>query len=171
MKFIVTRILPVILVTAVAASGNAMAASSKTDIVSTGLKLGKLMLANGETKTVKANVAKFHTNGRCMFDASYVVKNSGPSEATGNMINILKRDGKLVRRNNVTNLKPKAKKEFNFLLALTPGDNFLELTLDNSNQIKESNEKNNKISANLKIVGRCSGKSLPARKKAVNKNK
>lgn len=171
MKFIITRILLVILTAIFIVSGNALAAKSRTDITSTGLKLGTLTLANGETKTVKASVAKFHTNGRCMFDASYVVVNAGSGEATGNIINILKRDGKLVRRNNVSNLKPKAKKEFKFLLALMPGDNQLELTLDNTNQIDDSNAKNNKISANLKINGRCSGKSLPSKKKTVNKNK
>jgi len=170
MKMLITRILLVIFTMAVVALGDVHAAGSKPDISSAGLKLGKLLLVNGATKTIKADAAKFHANGRCMFEASYVTVNTGGGAAEGDFLNILKREGKLVRRNNVRNLKPKAKKENQFLLALTPGDNHLELTLDNSNRIKESDEKNNTITATVKILGRCSGKTLTTKKKPANKS-
>ncbi|WP_455375435.1 CARDB domain-containing protein, partial [Kaarinaea lacus] len=79
-------------------------------------------------------------------------------------INVLKRNGKLVRRNNVSNLKAGANKEHKFLLALSSGENTLELLLDNSDSVKESSEKNNKVAVNLNIVGKCSGKQRPAKK-------
>ena len=168
---LITRIQIVMLTMVVATFADVSVAGSKPDISSPGLKLGKMLLKNGDTKSVKADAAKFHANGRCMFDTSYETVNTGGGEAAGDFLNILKREGKLVRRNNARNLKPKAKKEHQFLLALTPGDNHLELTLDNSNLIKESDEKNNKISVTVKILGRCSGKTLKPKKKPADKSK
>ena len=169
MKMLVTKVLVVIVLTTSATSSYVFAAKAKPDISSEGIKLGKLLLRNGETRTAKASAASFHTNGRCMFEASYKTLNKGKGETSGKFINVLKRNGKLVRRNNVSNLKPGANKDHKFLLALSNGENTLELFLDNSDLVNESSEKNNKIAVNLNIVGKCSGKQRPSNNKSEPK--
>ena len=171
MKRLITRVLLVIISLTPMLSGNVFAAKAKPDITTDFLILNKTKLSNGNTKTIKASAASFHANGKCMFDASYKTINSGKGDVSENFVNILKRDGKLVRRNKVNNLKAQAKNEHKFLLSLNAGDNALELTLDDSNKIAESNEKNNKLSAKLKIVGKCSGKSRQSDNKAPVKKK
>ena len=164
MNLLVTKVLVVIMLTTLVTSNYVFAAKATPDISSDGIKLGKLLLRNGETRTAKASAANFHTNGRCMFEASYKTLNKGKGEASGKFINVLKRNGKLVRRNNISNLKAGVDKEHKFLLALSSGENTLELLLDNSDSLKESSEKNNKVTVNLNIVGKCIGKQRPAKK-------
>lgn len=164
MKAIFTKLVFVLTIALGLASISAQAATKKADITSNGIKLGKILLRDGEAKTVDAKAASFHTNRRCMFEASYKTLNNGKGDTSVGFINILKRNGKLVRRNNVKRIASKSKKEHKFLLSLESGENQLELVLDSSNKIDESSEKNNRISTSLKIVGNCVGKQRADKK-------
>ena len=95
-----------------------------------------------------------------MFDTSYITVNQGKAAINKKSVNILKRNDKLVRRNSLKKLKAGEKQEHKFLLSLEAGDNHLLLTLDNPNSVDESD------SANLKIVGKCSGKFRDKKKKS-----
>lgn len=153
--FLVSNVLP----------GYAFAAKTGADIKADSIRFEKIVLANGETRKVDAKAAAFHTNGRCMFDTSYVTYNSGKGDAPKKFINVLKVNDKLVRRNNIPELKSGQKEESKFLLALSTGENKMELLLDVSNDIDETSEKNNRYTANLVIDGKCSGKSKTEKKK------
>ena len=166
MKVLTTRLVFIIVATGIVFSNYAMAAKPKPDISSDGLKLGSLVLTHGDSKTVSAKQADFHTNRRCMFEASYVTRNTGKADASVKFVNILKRNGKLVRRNTVSQLKTKEKKQHKFLLSLESGENHLELILDSSGKVDESQEKNNTISSSVKINGRCAGKQRAEKKAA-----
>lgn len=168
MKVLTTKLVFIIAATSIVFSNYAVAAKAKPDISSEGLKLGSIVLTHGDSKTISAKQADFHTNRRCMFEASYITRNTGKGDASIKFVNILKRNGKLVRRNTVSQLKSKAKKQHKFLLSLESGENHLELILDSSGKVDESQEKNNKISSSIKISGRCAGKQR-AEKKAVKK--
>jgi hypothetical protein len=165
MRPFVTKVLFVITFVAMSTSSAVFAAKSKPDLTSDGLKLGKLMLKNSDSRTLNAKVADFHTNGMCMFEASYRTLNKGKGDVSAKFVNILTRNGKLVRRNQISQLKSGDNQEHKFLLALPSGDNKLELSLDNSSKVEETTEKNNKFVANLNIVGKCSGKARAPKKK------
>lgn len=169
MKIMMSKLVFVIAAMNIVCSTAVLAAKPKPDISSDGLKLGNIMLADGVSRTVNAKAADFHANGRCMFEASYITNNTGPGSATVKFVNILKRNGKLVRRNPVDQLKSKSRKEHKFLLSLESGENHLELMLDSSDKVDEAQEKNNRISAVLKINGRCSGKQRVAGKNSQKK--
>ena len=171
MKRLIKRVLLVIISVTPVLTGNVFAATAKPDIMTNAIILNKTKLSDGSSKTIKANAASFHANGACMFDTSYKTFNNGKGDVVGSFVNIIKRDGTLIRRNKVSNLKSQSKKEHKFLLSLKPGENMLELTLDDSNKIAESNEKNNKLSFKLKIVGKCSGKLRQSENKMPVKKK
>jgi len=114
----------------------------------------------GQQVTLTADQAQKKEQGTCFFPIQYGVSNSGTA-AAGPFYGVW--NNTLVPTpvgRNWTGLAAGAKATHTDLLPLKPGNNAITLTLDQRQQVQESNENNNLFRINLLLSGSC---DLPQR--------
>jgi len=123
------------------------------DLTSKGINIPKAT-GTDKTKVLKASDAKKFINGKCVYNIGYHSINIGKVK-TGKYKNTLKRNGKLVKKHKNQMLQPEQVKSYKFTIALSEGNNTLQLQLDAGNKVKETKENNNLLTKKFKVVGSC----------------
>jgi hypothetical protein len=106
--------------------------------------------------TLDASAAVRKSGGACIFPVQYVIKNIGAA-ATGAFGSSWSNSitGPLPER-QWSPLSPGASANQTEMVSLRPGQNLLTLTIDQKNQVKESNENNNQYRLPVNVTGNCS---------------
>jgi hypothetical protein len=128
---------------------------------SVGPKIAGQSVAWGGTITVEGKEAVSRNNGICEFQFEYAVRNVGNGPLAGT-------SGNKTFRTLLTNsavggnwthvfalMAPKSVQSDTIRIPLKPGNNVLQLVLDDQHQIKESNENNNTFKLTVIVKGKC----------------
>jgi hypothetical protein len=126
-----------------------------------GPKIAGQSAAWGGTITVEGKEAVSRNNGICEFQFEYTVRNVGNGPLGGT-------SGNKTFRTILTNsavggnwthvftlMAPKSAQSDTVRIPLKPGNNVLQLVLDDQHQIKESNENNNTFKVTVIVKGKC----------------
>ena len=153
-----------------AGTGNAMQVMSATlpsDITSADqLTVAGQVLRWGSSVTVDAGLAlvkNLSNSGLCAFPVDVTAQNLGLG-ATGAFTSAWTNNAVPGRwPHNWISIEPQGARTERDVLALKPGDNQLQLMLDDTNQVQESNENNNIFRVKVRVTGSCTAASLTTR--------
>src|SRR6185503_14027163 len=93
--------------------------------------------------TLTAADASLVSKGRCAFNVSYDMENTGPTPTTPNFLNRLTFTGTVVAINSALSLAAGATQQVNTAPYLANGNHILALSLDDDHLVTESDEANN----------------------------
>ena len=113
-------------------------------------------VAWGKTIHLYQKGAWRYGSGKCVFYATYEIKNAGNGRVHSYIMNHMYEDSKLIARNYGTlTLEPGESKKINPAVGLRPGSHTIRVILDKNNNIVESNESNNTFSVRTILHGTC----------------
>lgn len=119
------------------------------------LTIGGKRTSWGQTVTVAAADAQRSANGVCSFPVSYAVRNAGGPVAGAFSSTLAGSLAPTPTTRTWPALGQKAIVNQSDTVGLKPGRNILTLTLDQRNQVKESNENNNVFRLTVTLTGEC----------------
>ncbi len=97
------------------------------------------------------------SNGKCAFNVSYDMENTGGTAAAKPFKNRLLAAGAVVSEQSMLTMQPGEMKQISTQMYLPPGSYALQLSLDADNNVIESNKSNNNVAIKLTLDSNCSG--------------
>jgi hypothetical protein len=109
---------------------------------------GSITLTEADAVTV--------SNGKCAFNVSYDLVNAGPTATAVPFENYLRTNQAIVSKQTQLSLLANQTKVINTQAYLPAGTFPLNLVLDTTSKVGESNEKNNALKVTVTVGGKCS---------------
>ncbi len=133
-------------------------AGTPADITShQGIKIGaggKSAMWGGAINLTQADSFQ-QANGKCAFNVSYDMENTGGTAAAKPFKNRLLAGGAVVSEQSMLTMQPGEMKQVSTQMYLSPGSYALQLSLDADNNVIESNKSNNLVAIKVTLDASC----------------
>jgi subtilase family serine protease len=123
---------------------------------------GKTVAPGGSVKLASSD-AFLMSNGKCAFNISYTMENTGTAAASPSFVNRISNGPNVISQQSGLSLEAGKTKTVNTQAYLSPGASTLRLALDADNAVAESNEANNITEYKVQLDSTC-GLSSTTRK-------
>lgn len=144
--------------------------NNKADIVIRAFNIAGRTASKASRTTLNSRDAIRYENGRCLFDLSYSIENTGQVTSTPFKYQ-LTQDRVLINQHQNIVLTAGEFDSFYRTVGLKTGMNQLQINADVDNKVIESNENNNQLIKRYNVIGRCDGSTKQKGLKMPSTNK
>jgi len=156
-KIIVTAVSIALIAQNVIAAPTSIQSNETPDIlvgglaIKTGTHTGSVL--NGSS-IVYAKNARSYNGGLCTFEVNFSIYNDSPIKPEA-FVTTMDYNNQPAVINTYTYLPTTNIKNYKWLVHLRPGNNIIKVHADQQNTVHENNEKNNRLTKKIRVIGQC----------------